>query len=313
MPEVTQVHIDAALTNVSLAYRNPNFIADLIAPPVAVRKQSDRYFVYDTDRERFRSSDDRRAPGAEAGEVDFALSNDSYFCEDHALTSVIPDEERENADPAIQPEIDRVEFLMEKILLNAEIALATAIRTGASIPNETLSGTGQWSDYTNSDPVAEVEAHKATIQDAVQVVPNTLVLAYGVYTKVRLHPKVTDRLPYTHRGMAGPSALAELFDVERVLVARALQNVAAPGQTADLDPVWGKDAFLCHVPARPAPKRVAFAYTFVWTQAPGGVTGHVVEVWRENRRKADMLRVQRYYDQKVIAAGAIYLWKNAVA
>ena len=66
MPEVSQVHIDAALTNVCVAYSNPNFVADAIAPPVAVRKQSDKYFIYDSERERFRSSDDRRAPGVGA-------------------------------------------------------------------------------------------------------------------------------------------------------------------------------------------------------------------------------------------------------
>ena len=47
MPEVSQVHIDAALSNVSVAYRNPAFVADAIAPPLAVRKQSDKYFIYD--------------------------------------------------------------------------------------------------------------------------------------------------------------------------------------------------------------------------------------------------------------------------
>ncbi len=313
MPEVSQVHIDAALTNVCVAYSNPNFIADLVAPPVAVRKQSDRYFIYDPDRDRFRASDDKRAPGAEANEVNFALSNDSYYCEDHALASVIPDEERENADPPIQPEIDRVEFLMEKMLLNKELLLADRITAGSDIPGETLSGTAQWSDYENSDPVAEVENHKATIQAAVQVAPNTLVLAYDVYTKVRLHPKVAERNPSMKIGVADTGDLEKLFGVERVLVARALKNAAAPGQTASMQYVWGKNAFLCYIPPRPAPKRVAFAYSFVWTLAPGSVAGHVVEVWRDNARKADMLRVQRYYDQKVIAPGAIYLWKAAVA
>jgi hypothetical protein len=36
-------------------------------------------------------------------------------------------------------------------------------------------------------------------------------------------------------------------------------------------------------------------------------------MWREERRKADMVRVQRYYDQKIIASGAVYVWKDAVA
>ena len=107
MPNVNEVHIDAALTNLSVGYRNPAFIADLVASVVPVRKQSDKYFIHDAAREVFRQSDDRRAPGAEASEVNFALSSDNYYAEDHALTSVIPDEERENADPVIQPAIDR--------------------------------------------------------------------------------------------------------------------------------------------------------------------------------------------------------------
>ena len=48
MPEVSQVHIDATLTNLSVAYRNPAFIADELAPVVNVKKQFDRYFIYDS-------------------------------------------------------------------------------------------------------------------------------------------------------------------------------------------------------------------------------------------------------------------------
>ncbi|MCL5271153.1 MAG: hypothetical protein M1457_11550, partial [bacterium] len=73
MPNANEVHIDAALTNLSVGYRNPAFIADLLAPVVPVRKQSDKYFIHDAAREAFRASNDRRAPGAEASEVDFTL------------------------------------------------------------------------------------------------------------------------------------------------------------------------------------------------------------------------------------------------
>mgnify|MGYP006283507545 CR=1 FL=1 len=313
MPAPNQVHIDAALTNLSVGYRNPSFIADALAPVVPVRKQSDKYFVYDSAREAFRASNDRRAPGAEANEINFAISSDNYFCEDHALSSAIPDEERDNADPVIQPGIDRTEFLRSKIDLNKEIELS-ALLTDASVvtQNTTLSGTDQWSD-PDSDPIAEVESRKATIMSAVQTLPNTLVLPYPVYAAVRVHQKVIDRLPHGSGGAVDDQVLARLFDVDRVLIARAFQNTAAPGQAASMSYVWGKDALLCHVPARPGLKQMALAYSFAWTGAPGSVSGHRVEIWREERRKADMVRVQRYYDQKLIAAGAAFLWKDAVA
>ncbi|MCX7017106.1 MAG: hypothetical protein NTW86_31845 [Candidatus Sumerlaeota bacterium] len=271
MPEVSQVHIDVALTNVSVEYRNAAFVAEEIAPPVSVKKQSGKYYVYDPEREAFRQTDDKRAPGTEANEVGFALSTDNYDAQDHALEAAIPDEERDNADPIIQPDIDHTEFLMEKIGLNQEMQLASLVLTNATLPGETLQG------------------------------------------KVRLHAKIIDRMKYTQLRGAGAIQLAELFDVERVLVPRAVKNTANPGQPADIAYVWGKNAFLCYTPARPAMKQTAFAYTFRWALAPGSVNGLVVERWRENRRKADMIRVQKYYDAKVIAAGAIYVWKAAVA
>lgn len=312
MPEVSQVHIDAALVNVSVAYKNPAYIASALAPEVPVRKQSDYYFIYDSERESMRATDDQRAPGAEANEVNFHLSSDRYYCDDHALESAIPDEERANADPAIQPDIDRVEFLTNKILLNQEINLANLITTSSSISNETLSGTDQWDDFTNSDPVLEVEAHKADIQSAAQVMPNTLVLPYEVYTKVRFHPKVTDKVQYSGVPVVSEDILAQVFDVERVLVPRAFNNTAAPGQSPSLSYIWGKNALLCYVPPRAGLKQIALAYSFIWSQAAGTVQGRLVEMWHENRRKADMIRVQKYYDQKLIAPGAAYLWKSAV-
>lgn len=143
--------------------------------------------------------------------------------------------------------------------------------------------------------------------------PNTLVLPYEVYAQVRIHPAVVDRAKYATIAVIGPELLAQIFDVERVLVPRALKNTANPGQAASMDFVWGKDALLCYVPPRPALKQVALAYTFQWNGAPGSLMGHSVETWREDRRKADVVRVQRYYDQKIIAAGAAFLWKAAVA
>jgi hypothetical protein len=313
MPEVSQVHIDAALTNVSVAYRNTAYIADIMAPPVPVRKQSDKYYIFDPERERFRSTDDKRAPGARTNEVDFTLSTDNYFCDDHALSSVIPDEERENADPILQPSIDRTEFLTDKIDLNKELSLASRIITASDIPGETLSGTDQWSDYDDSDPVIAVEAKKAAIQESVQEIPNTLVLPYEVFQKVRLHPAIIERVKYSSLGVAGPDVLAQLFDVDQILVPRCLKNVANRGQDADLQYIWGKNAFLCYIPKRAALMRVALSYTFTWTMAPGSVEGRIVEMWRDHPRKSDVIRVQRYYDQKIIAPGACYIWKNAVA
>ncbi len=305
MPETNQVHVDAALTQVSVAYRNADFIADAVAPVVPVRKQSDKYFVVDPTREALRPTDDARAPGAEAAETGFAVSTDSYFCDDHALAAAIPDEERDNADPAIQPDIDRTEFLTDKILLNREVALEALLRTSADVPGEDLDPASRWDDPDN-DPVAALRPVREAVFGRVQRRPNTLILPYAVFDAVRNHPRVVERVKYTALGVVSGDLLAQLFDVDRVLVPRACRNGAPRGQDPNVAPVWGNNAYLLHVPPRPGLRQVAAAYTFAWTAAPGGTGGFAVERWREARRKADMVRVQFYYDQKLVAPGAAY-------
>jgi hypothetical protein len=259
-----------------------------------------------------RANGDARAPGAEAREVDYTLSSDSYFCDDHALESAVPDEERDNADAPLQPEVDRVEHLTDRILLQQEIGLVQTL-AHESVPGADLVGTGaDWSDEGN-DPVAAVEAARAAIIAAVQQPPNTLVLPQAVYTALRHHPAIVDRIRYSQLGVVGPGVLAELLDVERVLIARAMRNTAPRGAAPVLVPVWGRDAMLAYIPARPSLKCIAPVLTFTWSQAVGSSRGTIVQTWREERRKATMVRVQKYYDHKRVAPGAAWMFRNAIA
>ena len=41
MPELAEIHIDVALTNLSVAYINEDYVADRVFPVVPVEKRSD--------------------------------------------------------------------------------------------------------------------------------------------------------------------------------------------------------------------------------------------------------------------------------
>ncbi len=303
MPEVQQVHIDAALTNLSVAYRNNEFVADLIAPPVPVRKQSDRYYIYDSDRDAMRVTEDLRAPGSLAHEVDFTLSTDSYYCDDHALAGAVPDEERENADPVIQPDIDRTEYLTERILLNQEVAVETALRTAAGM-GETVVDSGATWESGSSDPVADIQAARLAVFAESQRRANVMIAPYAIYETLRNHPSIVDRVKYSGGGIITAEILAQLFDVDRLVVPKCFINSSVKGQAAAVQSLWGTNVYLLHVAERPGLKQVTVASTFVWNGMPGSVNGTVVERWRDHGRKADMIRVQKYYDVKIIAPGA---------
>lgn len=307
MPQVSEVHVDSALTQVSLEYGANQYISNRLFPLVSVAKQSDKYFKLDTERESLRQSDDRRAPGAEALEVDFSATTDSYFCEDHALQAIVADEERANADPAIQADISKVEFLTNKILLNKEIELADSL---ASSISQSVTVSTKWDDHDNSDPVDDVTDGIELVTDAIQQMPNTLVMNHSVFLTLKDHPDLIDRVKFSAAqssimpSLVTEQTLAQVFGVDQVLVAKSFKNTAVKGQVASVTPVWNDTVYLAYVPQRPGLRTMALGYTFAWNVNGIGNNGHVVETWRNDARKGDQVRCSFYYDQKVVAAEA---------
>src|SRR3970282_143172 len=92
-----QGHIDVALSNFAVKFRNPSYVSDQVMTRVPVQRQSDKYWRFGTEQLQA-LVDDLRAPGAAAQRVSQALSADTYFAEDHALERLITDEERGNFD-----------------------------------------------------------------------------------------------------------------------------------------------------------------------------------------------------------------------
>ncbi|MFQ5664605.1 MAG: major capsid protein, partial [Terriglobia bacterium] len=303
-----QGHIDVALSNFAVKFRNPSYVSDQVFTRVPVQRQSDKYWRF--GREALQALvDDLRAPGAAAQRITQTLSPDTYFAEDHALERLITDEERANFD-AGDVEQWTTETLTDKLLLRKEKLFAQMVTDPLQVTqNLALAGTTQWSDFVNSTPTEDIQAGQEVIAKNAGVRANTLVLGFSVFSRLRNHPKVVERVQNIRVGVVREEDLASIFDVQRVLVAQALE-VAADGS---VDFVFGKHALLCYVSPTPAFGEPSFGKSFVWAGAPGSTTGFIVELGRATpvSRKADELAVHFYYDQKIAAVEAGYLIQNA--
>jgi hypothetical protein len=313
------LHLDAMLTAISVGYQNEAFIADIFAPNVPVNKQSDKYYVHNHDLWG-RVTDDIRAPGARANELPpMTLSSDSYFVEEHALIDVIPIEEQANADNPLSPLTDATERVTNTLLLNREAALVTKYTTAANYNASntvTLTGTDQWSDYTNSDPVDDVKVGKKRIHDLLFQDPNVMAVQYEVAVKLEDHPDFIERIKYSQIGITTDELIARVFNMPTFRRAGAGKVSSVYGQAETVGYMWPQDVLMAYVPARPAPKTPAFAYTFRWNFETGGDV--VTERWFDTERKADVVRVSTRYTDKFIyidgsskALGG-YLIKDAI-
>lgn len=302
--------VDPMLTSVAIAYSNDAYIAEQVFPSFPVQKQSGKHFVY--DQGRFRLNKTLRAGGSPSNEVTLSLtSGTAYFADDHAEKMFVTDEDVENAITPTDPYTDATEFLMDQQMVAKEYELATLCGdTGTITQNTTLSGTSQWSDYNNSDPITNIETGKQTIHAAIHVNPNLLVLGKQVWDKLKNHPAFMERVKYSALGVMTEQLLAEIVGVDKVIVGGAAYTNSAEGQTETTTYIWGKNALLAYVNPRIAPKMMTLGMTYTWkTLQVERLRGSA-----EEDRKGTYVRVgDYYYDLKLVAAAAGYLIKNAVA
>lgn len=305
MLTITDVRVDPVLSNVSKAYSNEMYIAEMLLPAFKVGTQRGKYYQY--DKAKFRRNSTKRAAGAKAKEVEYGLSTASYSAEDHALKEKTPWEIIKQADSALDPERDAAENVTEQLMIDREVALATSMAATATLTqNTTLSGTSQWSDYTNSDPIGDVRTGMQTVQQAIGRKPNTLVLGKQVYDQLIDHPSIVDRVKYSLGAAVTPELLARIFDVQRVIVGESIYNTATEGQSDSLSYIWGKHAWLLFVADSPRLRQITFGYTFRWEDRK-------VKKWDDEDAEARYVRVNENYVQKFVATEAAYLIKNAVA
>jgi hypothetical protein len=111
--------------------------------------------------------------------------------------------------------------------------------------------TKQWSDYASSDPIADIEAGKAEILGNTGMEANTLVLGYDVFKSLKNHPDLVDRIKYTSSQTITTDMLAAMFDIPRVMVAKAVKATNNEGASEAYGFAFGKGALLTHVAPNP--------------------------------------------------------------
>lgn len=320
MPTVQKLHLDKMLTNISIGYANEQYIAEKIFKPITVGKQSDKYFKY--GMEKFRQNDDFRAPGTDANEINWTLSDDQYFCEGHALRHAIADEEKQNADDEFDLEAEGTELVSEGILLNKEVDASNKVLDSANYHTDltiTLGSVGapaKWSDFENSDPILDMQKAKEAVHQMSGIRANTLIISEPVLNVLKLHPRILEVIKYVQKGIVTMDLIAVAFGVDQILVGSALKSVvqnpgqASGGSVEKLEYIWGNSAVLAYIPQRPGKKTQALGYSFMWNKDGAGAVQ--VRKWYEVGRRATIVEAERWYSQKMVSTVSGFLFSDAV-
>jgi len=281
-PTVADVHVAAALTQIATAYFQDEsfYIADKVFPLVPVQHQTDVYFVW-SKGDFFRDEAQQRADATESAGTGVNLTTATYSAKVWALHQDIGPQIRANADPAIDIDVTSTRVLMQKLLIRRDRFFMTKFMvTGvwATDATGTAGGTPAtttppfWDDDANGDPFSDIAFAVTTILANTGYMANTLTLSWNVYQALRKHPLVIDRIKYTSPAYAGTineTLLAQSFDINRVVVSKAVFNSAGENLAASMAFVMGKHALVTYSAPAPGLMLPTAGYTFAWS----GFTG----------------------------------------
>ena len=326
-PTASDVHVNTPLTMISVAYiqNETRFVASRVFPNIPVSKQSDLYFEFDRGFMN-RSEMVVRAPGTETRGIGYKVdSSANYYCNVYGLHHDVADAVRANADAPLNPDRNATQLLTLQGLLTKELKFVnnyfkasvwTYDRTGvASAPgtNQFL----QWNDAA-STPIEDIRLYKRTIAESTGFEPNKLVLGRAVWDALLDHPDIVDRIKggatTGQPAVASMNLMAQLFEIEEVLVANAIQNTAAEGQTATHSFIAGKGALLCYSAPQPGVEVPSAGYTFSWNGLMGASAfGTRISRFRMEHLKSDRIEIEAAFDMKKTGADLGCFLATAVA
>ncbi len=297
-PTAEQIKFDKLLTDISLGYKNENYIADKIFPVIKTDQRAGIVIEYSPE-DWFRDDVQLRAPGTKSVGGGFEIrEGPHYFCEHYSIRKEIPDEYRAMAEEPINLDRDAVEWVTDKLMLKREVLFASKFFKQGVWGIDT-SPTNEWSDYATSTPLNDLDRWRRQVKLQIGRKPNTLVLAEDVWEYVKWHPTLLELIKYTQKGVVPPDLFASIVELKQVLIGSA---VVFDESTGELKDVFSNGALLIYVPERPGLMQPAAGYTFVWTIVPDAL--QYIKRMRDEEREVDIIEGNSYFDQKMLSRDA---------
>lgn len=315
-PKVTNGRVDPQLSNISLAYTNEEYIHDKILPVVPnLKDESGKVAEFGTDHLRIYSTAKRSLWDEGEHRIDYTIDNSkTYEIDYYDLDIYVPDRLADQLQKPFDAKKDASMNLEGSRNQIMESAIASALQSTAVITqNVTLSGTDQWSDLDDSDPLADLETGAETIRQATGRRPNRLILPARVVSKLIVHTAFKARVSGVQKTLSRADVVniiaAHLNIKEKnILIGSAIKESAKEGQTSSLTDIWGDGVVLFYVPERASLMTPSLGYRFELT----GKNKRVV-TRRHKNDKGDLVEIDWAYEDKILDTKNAYLINDTLA
>lgn len=300
------LHIDAVLSNIMVGRRPNGYIADQLVPTVNVGKQSNIYYKSNYKENFLTVPDlDRRAKGAESREVYFSTSSDTYYAKNYALGTKWFDEDVVNADDPIRLRQRSAQHVTDVLKNNYESRIAALANVSTNV-STTFHVLTPWTNTTGSRPFDDLANMIELFRATTTLMPNVAVIPEQVQTYVRRSDQLRDLLFGDRGGLATDQAIANLLNIDRILVPKIFVNTADPYATkigsGTLAPAWGNKVFLAYVGDLDGQEVDTWMTAFRWTDPSFGTPWAIRAFEHKGETRSQKIEASYYQDEKIISA-----------
>jgi len=244
--------VNPLLTQFAIQYsqEQEGFIAGKVFPELpAPSGESGTYYTFTSSKDFFTLPDKTvRAPGTAYGRGNLGVGTATYQTVQDGWEIPVDDRVQANALPPFDPKRTAAESAAQVVMLRREKTIIDAITNATTFASYTTAlGVNDRYDNDNSEPVKLMDTWKEVIRGNIGRNPNTYVMAYDAWLKLKEHPSIQARIKTTVDTVVTLDLVAKLFGLDRILLSFAKYNSSEEGQTVSLADMMSKKAFLGYI------------------------------------------------------------------
>jgi hypothetical protein len=297
------IHDDKVLTALTVKYSNAEYTGQMWLPPMGVQKETGKYKIY--NRDGWFKGAPKKADGAITEEATLSYDEATYSCYERAIKDIVTDRAMQQADAPIQPKIDTVEFLTEKMLLSEELD-TWILLTGSSGLLQggyytALTAATAWAGGTAPDILGDLSSAIIAISKSIGKRPNQISFNTEIAESVSKDDKIMEILKHHSTDMITGIGLPGSLRSMKIIITDALLNTADEGLTASYDWLISDNVVCGFVDPR---HQLTLGRTFVSSQRR-------VARWRDDDRDGEFIKLNAVYAPKITTLAAGYMFTNA--
>lgn len=296
--------VDPVLTKLARGYSNDGLVAEQLFPSVSVNKEGGK--IPQFTKEAFKIYNTERAIRADSNRINPTVgSSIDFVLTEHDLE--YPMDYREINEDMLNLKVHATNVVTDAIALRKEKLCADMAQSTSNYAttNKVALGTGEHFDETTSDPIAVIDAGRSAVRGQIAKNPNVIVISHAVFTALKNHAAITDKVKYTQHAVITAQLLRQLLQFDKLFVASAVYE----DDDGDLQDVWTDSIVMAYVPEAKQSRSFyepSYGYTLQMKNFP------IVDTYDE-KGKVKVVRNSDLFVPKIVGADAGYLISDCLS